>query len=62
MRIVVYYINGNNEEFYGDLSISKESILCITPQYGRGSPTFVPLTSILKYTIDRWEERNGISV
>jgi hypothetical protein len=53
MRIVVYYSNGNNEEFYGDLSISKESILCITPQCGRGSPTFVPLTSILKYTIDR---------
>lgn len=53
MRIVVFYNNEKSEEYYGDCSISKEQILCITPQCGRGSPTFIPLTSILKYTIDR---------
>lgn len=54
MRIVIYYNDGTNEEYFGDMSISREGIFNIYPACGRGvPPTGIPLTSIKKYTIDR---------
>jgi len=54
MRIVIYYNDGTEEEYWGDMSISKEGIFNIYPTSGRGvPPTGIPLTSIKKYTAER---------
>ena len=50
-RIVIYYLNGQVEEYFGGLHCG-ETVLRIWPVSG-GQQIQIPLSSVLKYVTDK---------